>query len=306
MAKAKKKIKEGKKKFTTRKLAILSLLITTLIVSVFLVLYILRENISEFSFKAALIDQLGSSILDQSIRYSNQTFVESAKQMLYEKFSIVHYYSNNATVNEYKNLASRGYKLIIWRVHSALDLDQKFIAVSTSEKYEPGKYDVYVNNGYLSVCNISGFLFFGITPSFITEIMEGRFEDTVIIFMSCNGLKQGYYRTAEALKEKGVKAFISWDGWINPEDNDNSIELVIRHLLIENRTIKEAVDEIGCQSEFGWTTLRYYPPEAENYTIPNYIKTNLANNIHFIVKQVMNKNFHISKLLNLSPVLILS
>jgi hypothetical protein len=306
MAKAKKKIKEEKKKFATRKLAVLSLLIAILIVSVFLALYILRKNVTEFSSKAAVIDQLGSSLLDHSIRYSNQTFVESAKQMLHEKFSIVNYYSDNATVNEYENLASEGYKLIIWRAHSALDLDQKFIAISTSEEYELGKYDVYINNGYLSVCNISGFLFFGITPSFITEIMDGRFQDTVIIFMSCNGLKQGYYRTAEALKEKGVKAFISWDGWINPEDNDNSIELLIRGLLIENRTIKEAVDKIRCQSEFGWTTLQYYPPEAENYIIPNCIKTNLSNNICFIIKRVINKNLHISKLLNLSPVLILS
>ena len=38
--------------------------------------------------------------------------------------------------------------------------------------------------------------------------MSGRFEDTVIILMSCNGLKQGYYETAKAFIEKGAKVLI--------------------------------------------------------------------------------------------------
>ena len=283
-------------------MTIIVLIILILIVAIFWQIY--PNNTSKP--KAAVIDQLGSSLLNEAVRYENQTFIQTAKQLLYEKFSIVDYYSNNATVDEYKNLASRGYKLIVWRAHSALDIDLKFIAISTSEKYNSKKYHTYLNNGQLTVCNISGYLYFGITPKFVEEIMNGKFEDTVIIFMSCNGLKPGYCQTAEAFRVKGVKVFLSWDGWIHPRDNDNSIELLLKYLIIENRTIGEAVNNIPISSsEFGLAKLSYYPTtsEAEGYIIPDYRETNLTGNTWFIVRVIDGENF---KLANLSDALLVS
>jgi len=231
--------------------------------------------------KAAIIDQLSSSQLTETSRFPNQTFVETAKELLYTHFPEVDYYSDNATVDQYESLSSSSYKLIVWRAHSALNLENKYIAISSSEKYDSAKYNQY-SADQLTLCNITGDpnLYFAITPKFVEECMSGRFEDTVIIFMSCNGLKQGYTKTAEAFVEKGVKAFISWDGWIGSSDNDDAITLLLDYLISKNNTISEAVYKIRSYFSpfYGPSALDYYPrPEVADYRIPNYKEANIAS-----------------------------
>jgi hypothetical protein len=230
--------------------------------------------------KAAIIDQLGSSKLADTIRDENQTFLEEAKQLLYRRFSIVDFYSDNATVEQYKRLASTGYKLIVWRAHSALDLNSTYVAISTTDKYGSINYDQYLENGQLTLCNITGdqTLYFGITPKFIEEIMTGRFQDTVVVLMSCNGLKQGYLKTAQAFEAKGAKVFISWDGWVSTSDNDYGTSLLLQYLINENDTVNAAVSKILPLNspEFGPAKLQYYPQSLEiaNYRIPDYREHN--------------------------------
>jgi hypothetical protein len=245
--------------------------------------------------KAAIIDQLSSSQLDKSIRHQNQMFINTAKQLLYKRFSIVDYYSDNATVEQYKGLSSKDYKLIIWRAHSALDLQSKYIAISTSDKYGSKNYDQYLENGQLTLCNITGYYYFGITPKFVEELMSGKFEDTVIILMSCNGLKHEYNKTAETFEEKGVKVFISWDGWILPSDNDNAITLLLQHLIDENNTIHDAVHKIPTYSSlYGPSKLLYHPStnDVSNYRIPDYKQSNVAR-MGFAIMATLLKKFEL-------------
>lgn len=224
--------------------------------------------------KAAIIDQLGSSNL-KSLPYPNQTFLDTTKELLYKRFSVIDFYSDNATVEQYKQLASAGYKLIVWRAHSALDNDSKYIAISTTDEEGSINYDQYLENGQLTFCNISAGtpLYFGITPKFIQEVMTGRFQDTVIVLMSCNGLKQGYDKTAQAFESKGAKVLISWDDWISSVDNDDRTSLLLQYLINENDTVGAAVAKVlPSLSTFAYATLRYYPinPETANYHIPDY------------------------------------
>lgn len=222
--------------------------------------------------KAAIIDQLGSSRLAEAIRDENQTFLDAAKELLYKRFSVIDFYSANATVEQYKQLASAGYKLILWRAHSALDLNSNYIAISTTDKYGTINYDQYLENGQLTVCNITGYYYFGITPKFI-EVMPGTFQDTVIVLMSCNGLKQGYLKTAQAFEAKGAKVLISWDDWVSPSDNDNGASLLLRYLIDENDNVSVAVGKIPqFPSVFGLARLHYDPqsPEVANYRVPDY------------------------------------
>ncbi len=174
--------------------------------------------------KAAIIDQLSSSHLSPSSQYPNQTFIDFARSLLSQRFDTIDYYSDNASVENYKQLPSKGYKVIVWRAHSALDLDAKYVAISTSERELQTSYDQYIQNGQLTLCNITDdpYLYYAINPKFIREVMSGRFEDTVIIMMSCNGLKADYTETAAAFQDKGAKVLISWDGWIGSADNDDA------------------------------------------------------------------------------------
>ncbi|MCK4434280.1 hypothetical protein KAU92_02225, partial [Candidatus Bathyarchaeota archaeon] len=171
--------------------------------------------------------------------------------------------------------------------------EKKYIAISTSEKYDSKKHNQYLDD-QLTLCNITGDrnLYFGITPKFVKECMSGRFEDTVIIFMSCNGLKYGYHRTAEAFIDKGVKVFISWDGWIDPSDNDQTITLLLDYLIEKNNTIGEAVNNVPkCSSPFyGSCTLNYYPTfKVGDYRIPNYKEDNIAGNAELVIIAISSR-----------------
>lgn len=285
---------ETKKFAQNKRLTYATIAIITIIILASIFFYIHPNQPSQP--KVAIIDQLSSSQLAEPIRYPNQTFINTAKQLLYKRFSIVDYYSDNATVEQYKGLSSQNYKLIIWRAHSALDLNSKYIAISTSDKYGSKNYDQYLENGQLTLCNITGYYYFGITPKFVEELMSGRFEDTVIIFMSCNGLKQEYYKTAETFEEKGVKVFISWDGWILPSDNDNAITLLLQYLINENNTIYDAVHKIPTYSSpYGPPSQLLYHPstnDVSNYQIPDYKQSNTAR-MGFALMAIFLKKFEL-------------
>ncbi|MDH5482887.1 MAG: hypothetical protein OEY22_08420 [Candidatus Bathyarchaeota archaeon] len=245
--------------------------------------------------KAAIIDQLSSSQLTDDFRYPNQTFIEAAKELLYQRFSEVDYYSDNATVDRYRLLSALNYKLILWRTHSALNLESKYIAICSSEKYGSQNYEQYLKNGQLTLCNITDDpnLYYAINPKFIQEVMTGKFEDTVIILMSCNGLRQGFYTTADTFLGKGAKAFISWNGWISTYDNDDGITLLLQYLIEENQTIEESVKKIPVYVSSFWPEcqLRCHPLDISNYTIPDYRQTQISGSAMFVLTASSMSNF---------------
>jgi hypothetical protein len=249
--------------------------------------------------RAAIVDQLSSSKLGATIRNQNATFIEVAEHLLQERFSTIDYYSDNATVEQYARLASLGYKLIVWRGHSALDLDSGYVALSSTDKYGLRDYDGYLENDELALCKIVGddSQYFGITPKFIEQVMGGKFTDTVIFLMSCNGLNTGYLKTAQAFQNKGAKVIISWDNWISSLDNDGAADILLRYLINENNTIGQAVSRMPLYSpDYGWAELKYYPekPETSDYYIPDYREQGtvqaVATTISPVFKRIANRS----------------
>jgi hypothetical protein len=103
---------------------------------------------------------------------------------------------------------------------------------------------------------------FGIPPKFITESMEGRFDDAVVIMMGCSGL---FVRDlAQAFVDKGASIYVGWNGSVELYYIDEATPYLIEQLCSGNRTIKEAVDNtmdvsgIGPDPEHG-SGLEYYP-----------------------------------------------
>jgi hypothetical protein len=275
--------KETKKPLLNKKLLAISIALAATIILGAVSYQLFRqahENKVKFPIKAAIIDQLSSSQLSDVSRWVNETFIEYAKMLLSQRFPGVDYYSDNATVEQYSKLATLNYKLIIWRAHSALD-PEHYVAICSSEKRVPGKYEKY-SSEQLKLCNITGdpILYYAITPKFVEECMSGRFEDTVIILMSCNGLNPNYNKTAEAFINKGAKVFISWNGWIEKTDNDNAISHLLKYLIEDNLIISEAVRETPSYT----SKLDYYPhsPEVANYRVPNYKQSNVSDNSHLL------------------------
>jgi len=276
--------KKGENTSNNHRLFIVSIVIMIALILSGLYFYLLPKPPT--SPKAAIIDQLGSLQLSTISRYEDQSFINSTMNLLSSRFAQVDYYSDNATVENYKRLSSLGYRIIIWRAHSAIDNKSNYIAISTTETYGSANYNQYLSNGQLTVCQIVGDSkeYIGITPKFIQEIMTGRFEDTVIILMSCNGLKADYYSTAQALVAKGAKVIVSWGGWIEKPDNDQGITIFLQHLLGQNSTIEEAVTNTPkYYFSFVPCTLKYWPdPEMSDYHIPYYRQAD-SSKVEFII-----------------------
>jgi len=219
--------------------------------------------------KAAIIDQL-------SLTYPNQTFIQTATNTLNQAGYTVDYYpGENVTVEFYRNLPTYGYGLIVLRVHAAINPYGQYVTLFTSEPYSQGKYVLEQLDDRFGIVHFLPYNegdpeYFGIPPKFIEHSMNGRFQNTTIIMMGCDGLK--YTLTAEAFIKKGAKVYISWNGPVSASHTDTTTAHFLQHLLIEKLTIKESgretIKEVGFDPVYETLPI-YYPLKAGEQTIEN-------------------------------------
>lgn len=220
--------------------------------------------VSDSMPKAAIVDQL-------SLTYPNQTFIQTATAILEQAGYAVDYYpGENVTVDFYRDLATRGCKLIVLRVHSALGgAGLPPLALFTSELYDKTKYFYEQLAAQLQIVLFNegletGTQYFGIMPSFITSSMNGRFDNATIIMMGCDSL--AYDDTADAFIQKGAGAVIGWTSSVSASHTDQATTCLLQHLIAENQTIKQATEnterEVGPDPTY-FSQLTYYSPRAE-------------------------------------------
>lgn len=258
---------------------------------VYFFLYSSNQNGDHTSqLKAAIIDHL-------SISQPNQTFYQTSKSILNAAGFSVWYYPGGAhksDVDFYRDLPKQGFKLIIFRVHSALHAggESDFVVFFTSEEYSSGRYflDEYYDRLVIAQFHVGEEKkYFGISPLFVKDAMNGRFDNTIIIVMGCDGLK--YTSMAEAFIGKGAKAYISWNGPVGVTHTDLATTRLLQKLFTERHTIGQAVamtmNEVGSDPTWG-STLLFYPPEAQNYVVPNSV-SELTLNVTEIHRQNSGK-----------------
>ena len=218
------------------------------------------KNTIDSTPKIAIVDHLSNQYPDQSF---NQTIHNILNQT---GLKVDYYPPEGVTVDFYRNLPKHNYKLKIFRVHStatsAVNDTPPFVVYFTSEPYNSAAH--VLEQGDMRVVWVrypnSTQTYFGITPKFITDSMEGRLNDTVIIAMGCEGLKQT--TMAEAFIKKGAKAYISWNGTVSASHTDKATVSLLRHLVTENQTVEEAVkqtmNDVGPDPTDG-SILMFYP-----------------------------------------------
>jgi len=178
--------------------------------------------------------------------------------------------------------------LIILRVHS----DAK--ALFTSEPFNNTKYVYEQNTGQLAIAAYSeealrtGNVYFGIRPSFITKSMDGRFVNTRILMMGCEGLKDS--NMAEAFVKKGARVYISWSGLVSATHTDQATVELLKHLITEKQTIKQAVTEtmekVGPDPVDGSILLYYPDTSVDDYAIPNlFIRMHARSQYYLNIKR---------------------
>ena len=245
------------------------LIITASLLLVFQLLQGLEFN-SISGNKAAIVDQL-------SVSMPNQTFVNEAVELLKKTgFTVDYYPANKVTIDFYRHLPLHGYKIIILRAHSAVGNrsgSSKFVIFS-HEPYSKLKYqyeqltdrvgEVKVDEGEKS--------YFGIFPDFVRYSMKGDFHDAVIITMGCGG---GLYPDmAKAFIKKGALVYFGWDERVDIDHTDRATICLLRHLLLENETIGEAITntnrEVGRDPTYNSSFICYGPPSALDAHIINH------------------------------------
>jgi hypothetical protein len=230
--------------------------------------------------KAAIVDQLSFTVPDQ-------TFIEAAANILETaNYSVDYYPGEDVTVGFYRNLPTHGYRLIILRAHSSAtslrgeEFVRSPVVFFTSEQYSETKYvveQITDQLGKASYAPPEPPYYFSIHHEFVTSSMNGKFQNTTIVMMGCEGLRNTVEKDAiamaEALIKKGAKVYIGWSGDVSATHTDRATIQLLNHLITEKQTIKQAVTEtmkeVGPDPADG-SILLYYPDTLLNsYTIPN-------------------------------------
>lgn len=227
-----------------------------------------RTLISASKSRAAIVDHL-------SLTRPNQTFVEAATNILKQaNYSVDYYPEERVNVEFYRNLATHGYDLIVLRIHSGLRVEsgtiQDSLGFFTSEIYSGEKYVSEQLNGQVLAAQFQaeGTKYFAVSPLFVLHCMNGRFQNTGIIMMGCDGLT--YKEMAQAFVEKGAAFYIGWDGSILGSRNDPAITCLLQHLITEKQTVRDAIAHTMREyqpSLIDNSMLKYYPLEAGNRPI---------------------------------------
>ena len=194
---------------------------------------------------AAIVDQL-------SLTQPNPSFVASATDILQEAGYIVYYIpGEQVTVDFYRNLPARDYDLVVLRVHSGRILDQGSktddVILFTGEPYDIARYDIDQRAGRLGWASYheGASPLFGILPEFIGDGMRGKFDDTLIVMMGCDGLRS--QRMAQAFLDKGARAFISWSRSVSAVHTDTTTKRLLENLLLDGFTTGRAVTETSAE-----------------------------------------------------------
>jgi len=213
--------------------------------------------------RAAIVDQLG-------LTQPNPTFVETATDLLEQAGYAVDYVpGDQVTVEFFRNFPAQPYKLIIFRVHSALGRDggqpADWVTLFTADSYRETWYVKEQKTRLLSKVSYyeDGPPYFGIMPAFVKSSMKGNLQDATVVMMGCDGLKTE--TIAAALVDKGAKAVVSWDGLVTADHTDAATEALLRYFVTEGLPLREAVEkaaaEVGPDPTYE-SVLRLYPPEG--------------------------------------------
>jgi hypothetical protein len=278
------KEEEGAKRLPRRKLIYVILIIASVFTSFFLLNSLSRSPVG-FPYKAAIVDQL-------SLFAPNPDFVNVSTAILKANgFSVDYYPGEEVNVNFYRNLPSYGYGIIILRVHSAINLTtgtKQTVVLFTSERFNETEYEDLYNDQQLAQVGFYPYkpgdpTYFGIAPKFVRDSMKGRFQNTIIIMMGCNGM--GDTEMAEAFVEKGAKVYIGWDNSVEVNHTDIATTYLLQCLVSKNETIGNAVEETNREAKpdpmYG-SLLDYYPKEVGDLNIPKIagiLTINIAENI---------------------------
>jgi hypothetical protein len=209
---------------------------------------------SDDTRRAVIVDQL-------QLTAPNPEFVRDVTDLLVnDGYEVDYVAGKDVTVDVYRELPKNDYGLVILRVHSTAEVsrgedDVTSVSLFTGQEYSEDLYYEEQMSGAVGFAQYSedSRKLFGVTADFVRNDMEGRFDDTVVLMMGCQGFINA--EGATAFTDKGARTFIGWDGLVSADHTDEATRLLLRHLIQDGAQGRDAVDrtmdEIGPDPDFG-------------------------------------------------------
>jgi len=182
-----------------------------LVVSMVSVLYTSRNSLlypvssaRARPFTAALIDEVSAFIPDPAFINQTTSLLTSAG------YKVDYYPPSSVTIDLLKRLPSMEYGIVVLRNHST-GFQGDVISLVTSEPYTQDEYAFeQLTDQIVPVeLGVANATYFGITPLFVRDSMQGFFQDSIIVMMGCTGLTNS--EMSQAFVSRGAQVYVSWD-----------------------------------------------------------------------------------------------
>jgi hypothetical protein len=176
------------------------------------------------------------------------------------------------TVDFYRRLPEKGYDVIIMRTHIATGgtsradgTNQPFrgVAIFTNEPYSTSKYVEQQRDGRLSLAANSydpQSRYFAFDQRFVEGEMQGRFDESLLVMMGCDGLATSIL--ADAFVRRGAGNVVSWDATVTSSFSDAGMLRLLENFANIPDDPRQAVlrtaIEVGPDPVFG-ASLAMYP-----------------------------------------------
>jgi len=209
----------------------------------------LLESAEEGISKALILDQL-------HVDYPNEEYQQNATKLLkaagFDEVDIVT--TEDITVDFYKTLPEKNYKIIVARMHSLAihEEGRESVWMFTGEKYTEDEYIMEQLSGQVSravpltvtTAQAQGFeeaaqkRHFIVSSKLVDEGMVGNFPGTMVVLGGCDTMKFPFM--AESLVERGASHVFGWHGLVNVDDNDRGTLMLLEEILINGEAPDDA------------------------------------------------------------------
>ncbi len=190
------------------------------------------------------------AIVDQvALAFPSPEFTQQAlDSLLTAGFDVDVYEGARITVEFFRTLPTKGYKLIVFRIHSTNDfLDPappgKPVYLYTGERHDRYRYTYEQLTQQIMAGRVlyeeNAPQLFIIGPGFVRQSMQGRFKDTLLLIGGCDSLST--LDLADAFLERGAAAVVGWNGLVDMAHNDQALLYLLRLLSVEGLPLDQAV-----------------------------------------------------------------
>ena len=215
------------------------------VISIIVVLAVLAGiiGLNKPSVNTPLVDKSKAVLIDGiALTDPNPEFTRSVKEILSKaNITLDIYEGEEVTINLLRKIG--GYGLIILRLHSAIDKELRFLYIFSAERFNETGYretePTAIREGVPFYGNES---YFTLRGDLLGDLSGKGLNGSIIILMGCNGTNS--QQIIENLFDRGVKAIIAWDGYVDLNYTDKITIELLKAVYEEHMNFDEAVKKV--------------------------------------------------------------